>query len=164
MSSVLEGRLCLERYMHTGTTIGVMKNPHAVALGRLGGLKGGRKGGRARAAALSGPRRVQIARAAAAARWGRLPQELAVLFPGYRLDDLSLPRDRNLVMLHVLSQGGRQHKRWLVRRFGGEGVRRWIFDRKGRGLTVAQMLPWVPESTARLWQADDPYALVWENR
>jgi hypothetical protein len=150
--------------MYTYATIGIMKNPNAVALGRLGGLKGGRKGGRARAAALSGARRAQIARAAAVARWGRLPQQLAVLFPGYRLDDLRLPRDRNLVMLHVLSHGGRQHKRWLVRRFGDAGVRRWIVAHKGRGLTVAQMSPWVPESTARMWQADDPYALIWENR
>jgi hypothetical protein len=41
------------------------KNPAAVALGRLGGLKGGK----ARAAALSRKRRVEIARAAATKRW-----------------------------------------------------------------------------------------------
>jgi hypothetical protein len=41
------------------------KNPAAVALGRLGGLKGGK----ARAAALSKRRRIQIARKAAAKRW-----------------------------------------------------------------------------------------------
>ena len=42
-------------------------NPHAAALGRLGGLKGGR----ARAAGLSPRRRREIARLAANARWGR---------------------------------------------------------------------------------------------
>jgi hypothetical protein len=42
-------------------------NPHAAALGRLGGLKGGP----ARAAALSPKRRRTIARAAARARWDR---------------------------------------------------------------------------------------------
>jgi hypothetical protein len=42
-------------------------NPHAAALGRLGGLKGGP----ARAAALSPKRRRAIARAAARARWQR---------------------------------------------------------------------------------------------
>jgi hypothetical protein len=42
-----------------------VKNPAAVALGRLGGMKGGP----ARAAALSAPKRVQIAKKAAAARW-----------------------------------------------------------------------------------------------
>jgi hypothetical protein len=41
------------------------KNPAAVALGRLGGLKGGR----ARASALSPSRRAQIAKKAARARW-----------------------------------------------------------------------------------------------
>ena len=42
------------------------KNPHAVALGRLGGLKGGE----ARAAALSPRKRSAIAAKAAKARWG----------------------------------------------------------------------------------------------
>lgn len=41
------------------------KNPHAVALGKLGGPKGGR----ARAAKLSPRKRAQIARRAARARW-----------------------------------------------------------------------------------------------
>ena len=40
-------------------------NPHAAALGRLGGLKGGP----ARAAALSAKRRREIAKTAARARW-----------------------------------------------------------------------------------------------
>jgi len=43
------------------------KNPHAVALGRLGGLKGGT----ARAAALSPRKRSAIAAKAAKARWGK---------------------------------------------------------------------------------------------
>ena len=67
------------------------KNPHAVALGRLGGLKGGparaeqlsreelsaigRKaglvGGKRRAEALTAKRRQEIAQKAAKARWGK---------------------------------------------------------------------------------------------
>jgi len=43
------------------------KNPAAVALGRLGG----RKGGKSRAEALSPAKRVQIAKKAAQARWGK---------------------------------------------------------------------------------------------
>jgi hypothetical protein len=43
------------------------KNPHAVALGRLGGAKGGK----ARAAALSQARRKAIAQKAAKVRWNR---------------------------------------------------------------------------------------------
>ena len=43
------------------------KDPAAVALGRKGGLKGGK----ARAAVMSAKRRAEIARKAAAARWKR---------------------------------------------------------------------------------------------
>lgn len=43
------------------------KNPAAVALGKLGGAKGGK----ARAAALSSKRRVAIAKKAARARWSK---------------------------------------------------------------------------------------------
>ena len=42
------------------------KNPHAVALGRLGGLRGGK----ARAEKLTPEERAEIARKAAKARWG----------------------------------------------------------------------------------------------
>jgi len=43
------------------------KNPAAVALGRLGGLKGGK----ARAASLSKAKRAEIARKAALSRWNK---------------------------------------------------------------------------------------------
>jgi hypothetical protein len=46
-------------------TANAERNPHAAALGRLGGLKGGP----ARAAKLSRGRRQEIARAAARTRW-----------------------------------------------------------------------------------------------
>jgi len=46
------------------------KNPAAVALGRLGG----KKGGLARAKKLSKTRRQEIARRAAQARWGKNPK------------------------------------------------------------------------------------------
>jgi len=45
----------------------IVKNPAAVALGRLGGLKGGK----VRAARLSKARRSEIAKKAALARWGK---------------------------------------------------------------------------------------------
>jgi ABC-type phosphate/phosphonate transport system ATPase subunit len=47
------------------------KNPAAVALGRLGGLKGGK----ARAEKLSGKRRQEIAKRAAQARWSIRPSD-----------------------------------------------------------------------------------------
>jgi hypothetical protein len=45
----------------------VLKNPHAAALGRLGGLKGGQ----ARAKALTAAQRRRIASRAARARWAK---------------------------------------------------------------------------------------------
>jgi hypothetical protein len=47
------------------------KNPAAVALGRLGGVKGGK----ARAAKLTAKRRSEIAKKAAAARWRSVADE-----------------------------------------------------------------------------------------
>lgn len=44
----------------------IVKNPAAVTLGRLGGLKGGK----VRAERLTSARRVEIAKKAALARWG----------------------------------------------------------------------------------------------
>src|SRR5260370_40908110 len=83
--------------------IGRTKNPHAVGLGRLGGLKGGPAGGRARAAALSAKRRRQIVGLAAAARWGVLPDLLRPLFPGYRLENFKMPHGSEPARLPVLT-------------------------------------------------------------
>lgn len=52
----------------TGGDIAVEKNPAAVALGHLGGIKGGR----ARAEKLSAKKRSQIAKKAAEARWSQV--------------------------------------------------------------------------------------------
>ena len=54
----------------TGQTPKPEKNPSAVALGRLGGLKGGK----ARAATLSAEQRKKIASTAANARWEKVKQ------------------------------------------------------------------------------------------
>jgi hypothetical protein len=47
------------------------KNPHAVALGRLGGKAGGRKGGKARWEGVPAEERAAILRRAVEARWKR---------------------------------------------------------------------------------------------
>jgi hypothetical protein len=52
---------------HLGKTTDKKKNPAAVALGRLGGLKGGP----GRMAKLSAKRRSEIARNAVLARWNK---------------------------------------------------------------------------------------------
>ena len=53
------------------------KNPAAVALGRLGGLKGGK----ARAKKLSSRRRSEIAKKAAAARWRQSKGNYILVYP-----------------------------------------------------------------------------------
>jgi hypothetical protein len=142
----------------------MVKNPHAVALGRRGARIGAARGGRARSVALTPERRRAIAREAAAARWGRLPDGLRELFWNYKFEDLRLPEDRDLVMLHLLTYGTDEHRQWLIRRFGDTGIRAWLVRHRGRGLTVQQMSPWIAVGTARRWQAANPYALLWENR
>ena len=147
----------LERLRYTGR----MKNPHAVALGRLGG----KMGGFVRASRLTPTRRREISKRAAAARWeGRLPELVRPLFWSYHFDEIRLPGSQDLVMLHVLTNGSTEQRNWLRRRFGDDGIRRWIVNHQGKGLTVRQMLPWVGEKTARRWQSANPGALIWENR
>jgi hypothetical protein len=131
--------------------------------GRPGGLKGGPKGGRARARALSSARRREIAQQAAAVRWeGRLPAGLRWLFWEYNFDELRLPEHHDLLMLKVLTYGGRQERTWLRRRFGDPAIRKWLYDRRGHGLTPEQMVPWVPARTA--WSWHDPNTATWSRR
>lgn len=76
----------------------------------LDGRKGGPAGGRGRAEALSERRREEIARGGALSRWGRLPERLRPLFPGYDLEQLRLPDHLDLVVLHVLTRGGEEDR------------------------------------------------------
>lgn len=57
----------MNKKVDEGQPVNGQKNPDAVALGKLGGLKGGN----ARAAKLSGEERSQIAKQGAAARWDK---------------------------------------------------------------------------------------------
>lgn len=150
----------LER-VRTCYVFATVKNAHAVALGRLGG----RKGGAARAESLSPERRREIGRAAASARWdGRLPELLRPLFWQYNFEDLRLPAALTEVMFHVLSYGGPAHVLWLRRRLRDDGIRDWIRARRGRGLTRAQMVPWISPTTIARWQASDPNSRIWQER
>jgi hypothetical protein len=138
-----------------------MKNRSAVALGRLGGLKGGP----ARARALSEPRRRAIGRRAAAARWqGTLPGLLRPLFWQNRLADINWLEHIDHVVLQVLCYGNSRQINWLRQRLGDDGIRKWIVARRGRGLTRKQMLRWVSWDMTTRWQAADSYARMWEER
>jgi hypothetical protein len=138
-----------------------VKNPHAVALGRLGGAKGGQ----ARSASLSPDRRREIARAAAAARWtGSLPDMLRSAFWNYSFEELNIADHRGLIIFQVLASGSSEQKAWLRRRLGDDEIERWIRARKARGLTVVQVSAWIPAATVKRWHLADPNAITWEAR
>jgi len=138
-----------------------VKNPHAVALGRLGGAKGGQ----ARSASLSPDRRREIARATAAARWtGSLPDMLRSAFWNYSFEELNIADHRDLIIFQVLASGSSEQKAWLRRRLGDDEIERWIRARKARGLTVVQVSAWIPAATVKRWHLADPNAITWEAR
>jgi hypothetical protein len=89
---------------------------------------------------------------------------LRSLFWDDDIDDLRLADDLDQVLLKVLAYGQPEHIEWARRRVGDASITRWIAARRGRGLTLAQMLPCVPRQTARRWQAADPNSALWENR
>jgi hypothetical protein len=157
------------------------KNPHAVALARLGAAKGGaarakaltsarlqaiaRQAGLARGRALGPRRRAEIAQRAAAARWtGRLPTLLESLFWTHALDELRLPDRKDVVLLHVLAHGSASQLRWLRRRFGDRAIRAWLRERSGWGITVERLGPWIDPSEVRRWWRKDPASRVWTER
>jgi Protein of unknown function (DUF2384) len=82
------------------------KNPHAVALSILGA----KKGGKARAAALSAEQRREIARKASLARWGKeKKQKGRLLTPSHGLESSTLPHTPSfaphLAQLHKYTYG-----------------------------------------------------------
>jgi len=154
------------------------KNPHAVALGRLGG----KRGGPARARRLSIRERASIARQAATTRWhcqgaqdsmrrvrgmfrvrqSRLPKLLSKSFCGPGLLRLRLPRDLEEVALMILPHGTQAQKDLLCRKCGREAVvqivRRW----RGSFLhSESQLLEWVSRGTARRWARENPELRLW---
>lgn len=122
------------------------RNPHAVALGRLGASAGGL----ARARVVSPERRREIARTAAAARWaGALPDHLAELPWSKPFRELRLPDHQGEIFGVILTHGGREHRDWLRRRWDRDAVADWIRAEAGAGLSVPQMRPWLPISEAQ---------------
>jgi hypothetical protein len=130
----------------------VSKNPHAVALGRLGGVKGGlarakalsprrrreiaRRAGAARARALSASERQAVARRGAAARWGpkarivsalEAPAAVRRLLKEYDPSRLRwAKRDhRYVIVREILLRGDDRSVSWL---------RRLLFPRELRDL------------------------------
>ena len=94
----------------------------------------------------------------------KLPELVRNLFRDYHFEDLRLADDLNIVMAQVLGNGSKAQVAWLVRRLGDDAIRGWITGRRGRSLSIEQMIPWVSGRTARRWQAADPSSFIWQNR
>jgi hypothetical protein len=137
-----------------------MKNPHAVALGRLGGTKGGparakvlgakrrreiaHKAGLARARALSPADRQALALRAAAARWAERPAILTAadapvtvrrLLKSYDVTALKWaePDHRYAIVRAILVKGDAQATRWLRKALRPTEVRELVQRYHGAG-------------------------------
>lgn len=137
-----------------------MKNPHAVALGRLGGAKGGparamalsarrrqeiaRKAGRARARTLSLSDRKALASRAALARWAnrpmirtaaQAPEAVRRLLKSYDLGALAWanPDHQYAIVRAILVRGDAQAARWLRGVLPETKVRELVRHYRGAG-------------------------------
>jgi hypothetical protein len=136
------------------------KNPHAVALGRLGGAKGGparakalsarrrsqiaKRGAAARARSLSANERRDLARRAAAARWTvRSPTATAAAAPAYvrrvlrRYDPKNLswakPDHRYVIVREILLSGDARAVQWLRTQLSPRDIRDVVQSYRGAG-------------------------------
>jgi hypothetical protein len=138
----------------------VKKNPHAVSLGRLGGLVGGparakvlgakrrreiaTRAGLARSAALSAVQRATLARRAARARWSvagavksgaDAPQAVRRLLKSYEPSalDWSDPNHRYVIVRELLLRGDLDAARWLKKVLSRSQVRALVRSHHGAG-------------------------------
>jgi len=140
----------------------VKKNPHAVALGRLGGLVGGparakalgakrrqeiaTRAGLARTTALSPRERAGLARLAARARWATAravtsgadaPQSVRRLLKSYEPAALrwSEPGHRYVIVREIVLRGDDEALRWLRSVLGRNQVRALVRRHGGAGVS-----------------------------
>ena len=71
-----------------------------------------------------------------------LPKHLKRYFPGYEFGRLRWPKDQHLVIAEVLAKGDWHAITWLRQQIGPDGLRTWIQQREGRGLSVRQLRYW----------------------
>ena len=71
-----------------------------------------------------------------------LPEQLRSLFWDYTFSQLSLAKDRDLIIRRVLSNGSWDAVRWLRKRVGDRELREWLVAHRGRGLSARQLRFW----------------------
>lgn len=85
-----------------------------------------------------------------------LPESFRSYFRDYSFKDLSWPEDRELIIRRLLTDGSWDAIRWLRRRIGDDGLRKWLISHQGRGLSPRQIRFWslllaLPKLQADCW-------------
>jgi hypothetical protein len=98
----------------------------------------------------------------------RLPEILRPLFWDYPFGRLRWETDAALVTDRVLARGHYDAIRWLRSKLGDNGLREWIIDRRGRGLSPRDLSFWqlvlrLPKRSVMEWLRD-PGRQSWDNR
>ena len=72
----------------------------------------------------------------------RLPEHLRPFFWDYTFSQLSITKDRDLIIRRILSNGSWDAVRWLRKKLGDQELREWLIAHRGRGLTARQLRFW----------------------
>ncbi len=98
----------------------------------------------------------------------RLPAELKPLFWEYDFEKLSWAKHRDFIIGKVLDVGTWNDVRWMRTRVDNDELKKWIVDRKGRGLSPQQITFWqlilkIPKRMVDAWLKSQSRK-VWDNR
>lgn len=97
-----------------------------------------------------------------------LPEQLRPFFWDYALSQLSLTKDRDLIIRRILTNGSWDAVRWLRKTLGDQELREWLIVHHGRGLTARQLRFWgllydLPARQVNQW-IKTAKAGVWDRR
>ena len=71
-----------------------------------------------------------------------LPKSFRSYFWDYSFKDISWPKDSDLIIRRLLTNGSWESIQWLRKRIGDEELRRWLIVHQARGLSPRQIRFW----------------------
>ena len=71
-----------------------------------------------------------------------LPEQLRPFFWDYTFSQLSITKDRDLIIRRILADGSWDAVGWLRKTLGDQVLREWLIVHRGRGLTARQLRFW----------------------
>jgi hypothetical protein len=85
-----------------------------------------------------------------------LPKKLKPYFWEYSSSELSLKKDRELIIRRILVSGSWDAIRWLRKEIGDGNLKNWLIAHRGRGLSPRQLRFWelilgLPPRQVNLW-------------